>query len=105
MNTKIYIRQINEFVIIDTGKLSAQALNACISYGVEKYLNQRVNLFVGKNKNNKSVTTAVIKEYAAYIAESISEERIILPRTKSLERKIASMSEEEKETYIHVLME
>lgn len=119
MNTKqIHIRQIGVFLPINMENLSHQTIDEILHYGLEKFLNQKINTIVRKmdkrkrgeeETKKKCMSREEVCERVLGLIHAVEQGYITLPHTKTLEEEVAakllSMTDEEKEVYRKLLKE
>lgn len=119
MNTKqIHIRQIGMFFPINMKNLSHQTIDEILHYGLEKFLNQKVNAIVRTKERGgwteeetkkKCMSREEVCERVLDVIHTIEQGYITIPHTKTLEEEVAakllSMTDEEKEVYRKLLKE
>lgn len=111
MNMKqIYIYQTGEFFSINMEKLSHQTIDEIIHYGLEKFINQKANSLVRKERaTGRRMSREEVCERVLDIVHTIEQGYITLPHTKTLEEEVTAkllmMTDREKEVYRKLLAE
>lgn len=111
MNMKqIYIYQTGEFFSINMEKLSHQTIDEIIHYGLEKFINQKANSLVRKEKaRERHMSREEVCKRVLEIAQTIGRGYMAIPHTKTLEEevtaKLLALTDKEKEVYRKLLAE